>query len=186
MKKFASIAGFGCLVWISGCIAAPPTAQKCMTAVKYSGYELDITGLQLGTYKLAGAAWKPVQLQQATALTQALDIMQFGDCQLAQIYGSDSAAGLAYLSHRTDVVTAMETNAKAFSAATTAQEATQAVNNAQANVDSLAANTPKAGAATQASSDSTKNKAVDTSTTTDSVKNKPAGDSAKPKTETQQ
>jgi len=144
---------------LPGCAGqqASQAPVKCRTAVQYTGYEFSISGLGIlnEKYKLGSAVWKTTALQQAQAITQALDVMQFGDCQLAEVFGPNDSNRLEYLKHRDEVIQALTTALAAFKDANTPEQATKALSDGQAAANSLAASSPKPSGSPTTSGDST-------------------------------
>lgn len=87
-------------ILIVGCISPADkpsvTTVKCEHAVQYSGYSVEVTGIEVpivGTkvIKLGKLGIKENLVQEAKALTQALDLLQFADCQSSILVRSDEA-----------------------------------------------------------------------------------------------
>lgn len=61
---------------------------QCGTIVKYSGYSVTLIGLDVPVggqdlFKIGRLDIQPQQINEALELTQALDLLQFSDCQFA-------------------------------------------------------------------------------------------------------
>ena len=72
----------------SGTVMNRPKVD-CKTVVKYSGNSIEVTSIELpiagNTYKVGRIGFTPQQIQEAKQLTQALDLLQFADCQTMQL-----------------------------------------------------------------------------------------------------
>ena len=112
MKRMLMLCGI-LLFGLAGC--ATPVNQtakaeseremRCQTGIKYSGRRLEITGIKVPkgggvdakVIELGNLSWGDVQVQKASTIAQALDIMQFGDCALLEQMDDKSKVGLAWL-----------------------------------------------------------------------------------------
>jgi hypothetical protein len=132
---------FTAIMALASCVTQKEDPNICQTAVKYSGHKLEITGVELTNlhFKLASAAWGDVALQQAQTLTQALDVLQFGDCQSAKLLPVDDSNRSKLFEGQKDVQKALIAQATAFQNAATPKQADDALTAAKAQVDKLTA-----------------------------------------------
>jgi hypothetical protein len=127
---------------IAACASTPKDdPAACRTAFKYSGYRWDIKGLEVAdlNFTLASATWGDVALQQAQDLSQALDVLQFGQCQTIKLLPEGDPNRGKLLQARKDVEKALVTHASAFRDAKTHSEAKAAVEAAETDVAQLTA-----------------------------------------------
>jgi hypothetical protein len=126
---------------LAACNMIKPAPDACQTVVKYSGYKVEISGLEIQglKFKLGSAVWGDVLLQQAQDVTQALDVIQFGDCQSARLLPASDPQRSQLIAASVEVRKALVAHLTSFEQAKTPTEAGAALTAAKQDANKLAA-----------------------------------------------
>lgn len=138
------------LISIQGCALFETKPVQCKTQIEYSGYSLAITGLDVPVggqklFQIGKLDFKPEKVQEAKELSQALDLMQFSDCQFALLVPKEQVIEIR--KHREATLAALSDLLKASSNAKTESELQEAINTGklkQADLQQEAHNQSKA------------------------------------------
>ncbi len=139
-----------------GCNSNPSTPSvqtaKCASLIKYSGYKVEVTSLKLPiadkTLDIGKIFVAPEKVQEAYQITQALDVLQFNQCQTMIFLPADQR--LEYAKLRDGTIRSLSDTLLRLSAAKTQGEYDKAVADGKKTVES--GNAPQVPA--QPSSDS--------------------------------
>ncbi len=132
----------------SGGAAASATAVRCQPLIKYSGYQVEVSTINIPvggkTINIGKVFVAPEKIQEAQAATQALDVLQFNQCQTMLLLSANER--LAYATRREQTIGALSQALQALNNATNAAEYNKAVSDAQKQNAKLSSGGGAAGA----------------------------------------
>ncbi|MEE7626049.1 hypothetical protein V3O24_07740 [Methylobacter sp. Wu8] len=110
---------------LQGCMLFQSKTVECKTQIDYSGYNVQVTGLDIpvggvNVFRIGKLEFKPEKVQEAKETTQALDLLQFSDCQFALLVPKEQV--LEIRKHREATLAALAELLKSINAATTETE----------------------------------------------------------------
>jgi len=137
------------LLIVHGCaISSKSTGANisCKTQLEYSGYRVTIKGLEIpvkgmNNIHLGKLEMAPEKIQEAKDLTQALDLIQFSDCQTMLMLKSDEAI-LTVRKHRDATIKALGDILVSLSAAENISQHEQIVNEGKKQLQILESTKP--------------------------------------------
>lgn len=132
-----------------GTATTSSTTVTCKPLIQYSGYQVDVEAVNIPiggkTINLGKAFVGPQQIQQAQAATQALDVLQYNQCQTMLMLPEEQR--MAYVSQREQTIQALSQALQALDSATSAIEYNNAVSTAQKQQATLSAKPSASGSA---------------------------------------
>ncbi|HGO6128088.1 hypothetical protein WI44_00395 [Burkholderia cepacia] len=131
-----------------GATVGSATAVRCQPLIKYSGYQVEVSGVNIPvggkTINIGKVFVAPEKIREAQAATQALDVLQFNQCQTMLLLPANER--LAYATRREQTIGALSQALQALNNASNAAEYNKAVSDAQKQNAKLSSGAAAAGA----------------------------------------